>query len=335
MICQLKNFFSTYFSYESFFLNFYFYATVQLPELHLQRGVVKIYRTLIRAQPMPAKSVEDFLERLVREYPDLSRQLKLIGDHIEKNREHVGLERIQDVADQCNVQPSAVVRFAKHFGFSGFSEMQSLFRSNISTQLAPTKSYQKRIRDAVSSDMPPMNSAKIAEEFVGGAMAGLEELRRQLADLPIDAAVTILSKSAAFWVVGARRAYPVAAYLAYAFQHTDRPVHLLDFTGAMQIGRLRGLRKGEVVVAISFAPYAEETMLVARQASKIGAKVIAITDSRMNDLAKIADISLIAQEGAVFGFRALSSAMVLAQSLFIALAYKLELEYRPNVGVPV
>jgi hypothetical protein len=38
----------------------------------------------------------------------------------------------------------------------------------------------------------------------------------------------------------------------------------------------------------------------------------------------------VVQESAVFGFRALSSTMALAQCLFIALAYRMELEYRPN-----
>jgi DNA-binding MurR/RpiR family transcriptional regulator len=84
------------------------------------------------------------------------------------------------------------------------------------------------------------------------------------------------------------------------------------------------------MVAISFAPYAEETMDVVRQARQSGATVIAITDSRVGALAQRADVALVVQESAVFGFRALSSTMALAQCLFIALAYRLELEYQPS-----
>ena len=95
-------------------------------------------------------------------------------------------------------------------------------------------------------------------------------------------------------------------YLAYALQHTDKPVQLVDFAGAMHVGQLRGLRQGDVMVAVSFAPYAEETMEVVRQASQAGVTVIAITDSRMGALAQLADVALVVQESAVFGFRALS-----------------------------
>ena len=280
--------------------------------------------------PKPLTPVDEFLQRLVHEHGQLSRQLKLIGAYIEQHRDHVGLERIQDIADHCGVQPSAVIRFAKHFGFSGFSEMQALFRAGLSTQIAPSRSYQNRIRDAVARSDQPLASADIAQEFVGGAVAGLEELRQQLPNLPIDRAVDLLSQAPSLWVAGARRAYPVATYLAYALQHTDKPVQLVDFTGAMHTGQLRGMRQGDVLVAISFAPYAEETMTIARQATQSGVSVIAITDSRMGALAQVADVPLVVQESAVFGFRALSSTMALAQCLFIALAYRMELEYRPN-----
>ena len=280
----------------------------------------------------PLAPVEALLQRLVREHGQLSRQLKLIGTYIEQHRDHIGLERIQDIADHCGVQPSAVVRFAKHFGFAGFSEMQALFRAGISTQIAPSRSYQNRIREVVASSDHPLNSIGMAQEFVGGVMAGLEELRRQLPELPLEAAVDLLAHANGLWVVGARRAFPVATYLAYALQHTNKPVQLLDFTGAMHSGQLRGLRPGDVVVAISFAPYAEETMGLVRQATQAGARVIALTDSRLGALAQQADVTLVVQESSVFGFRALSSTMALAQCLFIALAYRLELEYRPSIS---
>ena len=122
----------------------------------------------------------------------------------------------------------------------------------------------------------------------------------------------------------------MASYLGYALQHTDRPVQMLDFTGAMHGGQLRGLRKGDVMLAVSFAPYAEETLSAVRQAKSAGAAVIAITDSRLGALAQQADLALVVQESEAFGFRALSSTMALAQCLFIALAYRLELEYAPG-----
>jgi DNA-binding MurR/RpiR family transcriptional regulator len=81
------------------------------------------------------------------------------------------------------------------------------------------------------------------------------------------------------------------------------------------------------MVAISFAPYAEETLSVARAGSERGAHLIAITDSRMSPLARTAQATLVVQDNSTMGFRSLSSTMGLAQSLFIALAYALELPH--------
>ena len=110
----------------------------------------------------------------------------------------------------------------------------------------------------------------------------------------------------------------------------DRAIHLVTGVGAMHEGQLRGLREGDVMIAISYAPYAEETGLVARQAVERGAKLIALTDSRMSPLAADAAVALLVSESSTFGFRALTNTMALAQSLFIALAYRLELEGLPG-----
>jgi DNA-binding MurR/RpiR family transcriptional regulator len=93
---------------------------------------------------------------------------------------------------------------------------------------------------------------------------------------------------------------------------------------------MRSVRKGDVMIAVSFSPYAEETIAVAKAATERGAKLVAISDSRMSPLAKLAQVTLVVQDNSTLGFRSLSSTMGLAQSLFIALAYTLELPYKPT-----
>jgi DNA-binding MurR/RpiR family transcriptional regulator len=275
-------------------------------------------------------AVDALLERISAEFNDLSRQLKAIARYVELHRGHLGLERIQDVAERSGVQPSAVVRFAKHFGFSGWTELQKVFRDGIAQQIAPSHNYQARIRDVIGQAQGRLSSADIAAEFIGGAIAGLRELQRAVHASALDDAVELLAHAPSIWVAGARRSFPAASYLTYALQHADRPIHLVTGVGAMHEGQLRGLREGDVMVAISYAPYAEETGLVARLAVERGAKLIALTDSRMSPLAADAAVALLVSESSTFGFRALTNTMALAQSLFIALAYRLELEGMPH-----
>lgn len=276
----------------------------------------------------PPGSVEQFLQCIPEEYERLSKQLKVIARYLESHRDQVGLDGIQAVAERCGVTPSAVVRFAQHFGFSGFSEMQRLFRDGLAQQIAPGRAYSQRLRDVIATGSTSLSAGQIANEFIQGSIAGMEQLRQTLDQQAFMLAVDMLEDTDAIWIAGSRRSFPIALYLEYALQHTDKRVGLFSALGSMQQGQIRSVREGDVLIAVSFAPYAEETVSVLRQARQRGARLIAITDSRMSPLARKADATLLVQDSATFGFRALTATMGLAQSLFIALAYRLELSGR-------
>ena len=275
-----------------------------------------------------APSVDQLIKRITSEYDALSKQLKVIARHVETNHHHIGLDGIQQVASQCSVQPSAVVRFAKHFGFSGFSEMQAIFREGLSRQLAPARNYKTRIRDVIESGAGSLSSVEIANEFLSGCIAGMQELQNSLHGPTYNKAVDLLAEADSIWIAASRRSFPIAVYLDYALQHTDKRIGLVAGMGSMHLGQMRSVRKGDVMLAISFLPYADETIAVAKMAVERGARLIAITDSRMSPLAKLAQVVLAVQDNSTFGFRSLNSTMGLAQSLFIALAYMLELPYQ-------
>ena len=287
----------------------------------------------IPSTPLSAAiSIETLIRRISDEYEMLSKQLKIIARYIEEHKDHIGLDGIQEVAQQCGVQPSAVVRFAKHFGYSGYSEMQGIFREGISRQIAPSRTYKSRIRDIIASETGTLSSTEIASEFLAGSLAGMQELANSIHTDSFKKAVDLLVASDCIWIAASRRSFPIAAYLDYALQHTDKRIGLVTGLGGMQQGQMRSVRKDDVMIAISFSPYAEETVSVAKLAVERGAKLIAITDSLMSPLAKLAQTPLIVQDNSTFGFRSLTSTMSMAQSLFIALAYSLELPYQSTTN---
>jgi DNA-binding MurR/RpiR family transcriptional regulator len=272
-------------------------------------------------------TVDELLSRVSAEYESLSRQLKVIARHIEQNRDHLGITGIQELANQCGVQPSAVVRFAKHFGMSGFTEMQRIFRDGLARQLAPGRDYEERIRKVIEEGRGNLSSVDIANEFLGSGIASMQQLRKRLDGPGFKKAVDLLAKTETIWLIGSRRSFSVAAYLDYALQHTDKRTMLISAIGSMQYDQTRAVRKGDVMIAISFSPYASETIKVAQEALTRGARLISITDSRMSPLAREAHVALLVEDNSTLGFRSLSSTMALAESLFIALAYRLELPH--------
>ena len=300
-----------------------------IPQARRPAAAVPAGRESLPALGTAQPDADLLVKRITDEFDSLSRQLKLIARYVEENRAHIGLDRIQDVAGRCGVQPSAVIRFAKHFGFSGYTEMQKIFREGITRQIAPQRDYQTRIRSLIAAAQGQLSSADIAHEFIGGSITGMQELQRDLHSTVFDETVDMLVAAPSIWLVGARRSFPVASYLAYALQHTDKRVELLTGLGGMNEGQMRGIRPGDVMIVVSFAPYAEESLQCARRAVASGARVLAIADSQMSPLAALASASLVVSESTIFGFRSLTNTMALAQSLFIALAYRTELLYQP------
>lgn len=270
------------------------------------------------------------IQTISNEFDGLSRQLKVIAKYVEQHRGEIGIQSIQQVAESCQVQPSAVIRFAKHFGFSGYSALQKLLRESLARHISPSRDYQSRIRGAIESGAQNLKSADIAHALIGGSIAGMEELQHSLQEPAFEEAVNLLFEADTVWLMATRRSFAVSTYLAYALQHTEKRVHHITAAGSMQDGQLRGLRAGDVMVAISFAPYAEETEGIVRTAHERGARIIAITDSSLSPLARLASAALLLNETSVFGFRALTNTMTVAQSLFMALAYRLELQYEPT-----
>ena len=268
--------------------------------------------------------VDELMQRIAREYEDLSKQLKVIAQYVDQHRQQMVVVRIQELADACSVQPSAVVRFAQRFGFSGFSELQAVFRDAYASTTS-TASYQQRIRAVIDEHPAHMTSAELARSFLSLCEAGIAEVREKLDDNAFEAAVSLLQEAEHIYVVGVRRMLPIASFLAYALHHTRKRVVLLDGLGGMYREQIQGLSEGDVLLSISMPPYGSETRYCTNIANERKAKVIAITDSALSPISRTAEVTLAVREAEAFSFRALACTMSLAQALFIALAYRLEL----------
>ncbi|QGZ61119.1 MurR/RpiR family transcriptional regulator [Paraburkholderia acidisoli] len=270
--------------------------------------------------------VDELMQRVAQDYEALPRQLKSVATYIEQHRASVMMDRTSDIAASCGVHPSAVVRFAQRFGFSGFSDLQAVFRQAYGAQGNSATSYQQRIRELINTkEASPDMGGAVAREFIGACRSGLDELEAGLDGAQFDAAVQMLEAADNIYVIGVRRSFPVASYIVYALQHTRKRVHLVSGLGGMYHEQIRSVKKGDVVIAISFAPYGKETQYCLRVAQEHHAKTIVITDSQLSPLARHASAQLYVKEGSAFAFRSLTSTFCLCQALFIALAYRLEL----------
>jgi DNA-binding MurR/RpiR family transcriptional regulator len=243
----------------------------------------------------------------------LPRRLQQCADHLAAHPETVALSTVAEFARAAGVPPSALMRFCQALGFSGYSDMQRLYRSALS-QRPPD--YATRLANLKAGGAG--HPAALVAEFVAAGRQSIETLARDLDETTLDQAVALLSRAQTVHLAGFRRSFPVAAYLAYVFDKLGVPAVLHD--GVAGLGQRSALRPGDALVAITFAPFSEETLDLARSARALGLPVVILTDPPATKLAPLADTVLTVTEVDFGAFRSLSAAIALALGLAVAVA---------------
>lgn len=274
------------------------------------------------------RDIRELREAIVERHDDLSPRLRQVAAYVLDHPNDMGLETLAVIAERCGVQASTIVRFAKAFGYEGASQMQRLFRDKL-ISATPSPSYAERVRQFSerSGDRRSLTPYELLQEFSESNIIALEHLKESIDGQDLERAVDLIIRARNVYLVGLRRSFPVAAYLAYALRHVDKPAHLIDGLAGMLIEQSSMLSKDDLLFAISFRPYAKETAEIVDRAREAGAAVVAISDSQLSPVSREADISFDVKDAEVRQFRSLTVSLCLAQTLVIAYAHRLEEEH--------
>lgn len=233
----------------------------------------------------------------------------------------LALNPVAAVAQGSGIAASAFIRMAQALGFSGYGELQRLFREPLKRAARP--SWRERIRhfggeQAVDDASDPQ---AVLRAFSQANVMSLDHLRDDAATLPLAAAIRLLRQAHMVYVLGLRRSYAVAAYLAYALPRVGRSAVQITGQGGAIGEQARAAGPRDLLLAVSFPPYAPDTLADCKQAHAAGARRLAITDTLFSPIAREADLVLQVNDAELHGFRSLTSAMCLAQTLAMGLAF--------------
>ncbi|MEM8916328.1 MAG: MurR/RpiR family transcriptional regulator [Pseudomonadota bacterium] len=264
----------------------------------------------------PPTSVESFFERLRQVSGGLPKRMRQCADFLSANTDRIAVSTVAELAEAADVQPSAMMRFCQLLGFSGFSEMQKLFRTSYSPRPLDYKVRLANLRDQ-GANTP---SALLAE-FVEAGHLSLENMTEMVDAQSLDEAVNQLSGAQTIHVVGFKRAFPVAAYLVYALEKMQVPAILHDGMG--KLNNASALRPDDAMIAITFSPYTQETLDLAQEAVNKKLSVIGVTDTPVSPLHMPGVLPLYVSEVDFGAFRSLSATLTLAISLSVAVGTRI------------
>lgn len=254
---------------------------------------------------------------IVERAADMPKRLIQVATYAVENPDEIAFGTVASIAQTADVQPSTLVRFSQALGYQGFSDLQDVFRSRLRDRVL---NYDERLAQLRDHTKGASKVGLIFDGFSEASERSLKELRNKLDPQQLEEAVQVLAEAQTIYLVGLRRSFPITSYMSYAFGKLGVRNMLIDAVGGLAAEDLSFASTQDCVLAISFNPYASETVALAQTAATRNIPIVAITDSPFSPLASISNLWFEIQEANFEGFRSMAATLSLAMTLTVAVA---------------
>lgn len=221
------------------------------------------------------------------------------------------------IASASQVQPSTLVRLAHHLGYDGFSDLQTIFRERLRDR---TLSYEERLISLEAKGGAESEDAALLKGFLTAASQSVSKLAQAIDPAAFGAAVDVLAGAETIYLIAKRRSYPLTAHMSYAFSKLAIRHQIVASPNGVDGETVQFASPRDAAIAISFSPYAADSLTQAETLFRAGVPIVAITDSAFSPLTAFATRWFEVAEADFAGFRSLSASMALSMALPVAIA---------------
>lgn len=232
--------------------------------------------------------MNDLITKIQSELPGFSKGQKQIARFILEHYDKAAFMTASRLGVTVGVSESTVVRFATELGYDGYPHLQ--------------RALQEMIRNKLTS----VQRMEVAGDRMGGRdvlqtvlHADTDMIRVTLDEIDRDAfqgAVDALIGAKRIYILGVRSSSALASFLGFYFNLLFENVTLVHTNSVSEIfEQVLRVGPGDVLFGISFPRYSKRTLSAMKYARDRGARVIALTDSQLSPLARVADHVLLAR----------------------------------------
>lgn len=254
---------------------------------------------------------------IVARVPSLPRRLTQVASYALDNPDEIAFGTAAGVAQRAGVQPSTLVRFSQALGYQGFSDLQDVFRARLRERVP---SYDERLAQLREHGLAASKAGVLLDGFAEAATRSLTDLSQKADPAALERAVTLLAGAETIYLAGLRRSFPITAYMTYAMGKLGIRNILVDGIAGLGAEQIGFISAADTMLAVSFTPYASDTVALTKAARERGASIVSITDSLFSPLASVADVWIEVAEANFEGFRSMAATLALAMTLTVAVA---------------
>lgn len=259
--------------------------------------------------------MENILAKISDTFQELTPSQRKVAQYVYHNINEAFLLNSFQIAKTANVSEATVTRFLTNLGFSGFSE----FKREIARQVLESFSTTQRLAES-AEDLKARGN--VFSEILQGDIENIQTLTATISDQLFEQAVNELCSARSIYVLGLRSSYALAFYLTFDLRFfLDRVILIKPGIGDMP-EQVLGVTKDDVLVVISFRRYTRESFDIAEKIKKRAGFVIALTNSELSPVAKLADVTLVASTNIPTYIESYTAPMSLINALITAIALR-------------
>ncbi len=233
------------------------------------------------------KNKSSMLLLIRQQYPNLTSTEKRVADYILAHSDSVSRMHIHDLAVAAGVANSAVVRFCKAIGLTGYAEFKYKFLEEPSDKGKPFLLPTIKRGDS---------SKDIFNKTFTSSINALYETIRQIDMEEVDKAVSLLFNAKHILLLGTGSSESVVTNAAYHFYQFGYQVTCAT-SGVMMRTLALNLNPEDVAIGISYSGHTLDTVESLYIAHRSGASTIAVTSYMDSPLCETADSILYAPPG--------------------------------------
>ena len=240
-----------------------------------------------------------------------SKGQKRIAAFILDNYDRAAFMTAAKLGETASVSESTVVRFAAQLGYDGYPDMQKALQELIRGRLTSIQRIQ------VSRDQ--MTGSDILGSVMQRDMNSIHDVIERLDREEFERVVDKLLHAKHIYILGVRSSSFLAGYLNFYLHLIFKNVTLVQSSAAGEIyEQLVHIGPGDVLVSISFPRYSKMAIHAVEFACQRGGDVVAVTDSPMSPMYKMAAASLLASSDMISFVDSMAAPLSLLNALILA-----------------
>ena len=256
----------------------------------------------------------DIMENIHNVYEELPRQLKKIADFLTFNLQDAIFYSISELAGKLEMSESAIVRFSKSLGYSGFPELKKELVNYYKNQIHPANKIKNYLEDL------PHDMIKKEIDYLSRSANSID--REAFYE-----AINRICSCENIYIFGHGTSEAPACFLDFRLNRFNLKTHRISETGRNLLEKLIHISDKDFVIVYCFfksfykSSYDNEYMMEFLNREKI--PNLLITDLQSNPILRTADLVLSAKRGPFGTFQSQIVPMAITNALIIGTAEKL------------